>query len=109
MSLARAIATGDLAELPSRRDEDWRWSDIRALVRVLPAPSPRQDGLLPPGPFAALGIETIEIVNGRGTGRIDLAAGETRTMAVRFVSADAGANASRFSIHVGADACLVLL
>ena len=33
MSLARAIETGDLAELPSRRDEDWRWTDLRGLIR----------------------------------------------------------------------------
>ena len=37
MSLARAIETGDLAELPSRRDEDWRWTDLRGLIRALPA------------------------------------------------------------------------
>ena len=37
MSLARAIETGDLAELPSRRDEDWRWTDLRSLIRELPA------------------------------------------------------------------------
>jgi Fe-S cluster assembly protein SufD len=40
MSLASAIRTRDLAELPSRRDEDWRWSDLRALIRVMPEPSP---------------------------------------------------------------------
>ena len=39
MSLARAIETGDLAELPSRRDEDWRWTDLRGLIREMPAAS----------------------------------------------------------------------
>jgi Fe-S cluster assembly protein SufD len=39
MSLARAIETGDLAELPSRRDEDWHWTDLRGLIRALPTPS----------------------------------------------------------------------
>ena len=42
MSLARAIETGDLAELPSRRDEDWRWTDLRGLIRALPPASPRR-------------------------------------------------------------------
>ena len=28
MSLALAIATGDKTQLPSRRDEAWRWSDL---------------------------------------------------------------------------------
>src|SRR6201999_3838070 len=48
MSLARAIETGDVTELPSRRDEDWRWTDLRGLVRTLPPASP-------PGDAAALG------------------------------------------------------
>jgi Fe-S cluster assembly protein SufD len=39
VSLARALATGDLAQLPSRRDEDWRWSDLRGLIRQLPPPA----------------------------------------------------------------------
>lgn len=40
MTLASAIRTGDLAELPGRRDEDWRWTDLRGLIRVLPPASP---------------------------------------------------------------------
>jgi Fe-S cluster assembly protein SufD len=40
MSLASAIRTRDLNELPGRRDEDWRWSDLKALIRVMPEPSP---------------------------------------------------------------------
>ena len=35
MSLARAIETGDLTELPSRRDEDWHWTDLRGLIREM--------------------------------------------------------------------------
>jgi Fe-S cluster assembly protein SufD len=33
MSLASALKTGDLTQLPSRRDEDWRWTDLRGLIR----------------------------------------------------------------------------
>ena len=40
MSLASALKTRDPAELPGRRDEDWRWTDLRALIRVLPPESP---------------------------------------------------------------------
>ncbi|MDI1363364.1 MAG: hypothetical protein PSX79_00590, partial [bacterium] len=29
MSLALALKTGDASRLPSRRDEDWRWTDLR--------------------------------------------------------------------------------
>jgi ABC-type multidrug transport system ATPase subunit len=35
-----ALKTGDLTELPSRRDEDWRWTDLRGLLRPLPPASP---------------------------------------------------------------------
>jgi len=40
MSLASALRTRDLAELPGRRDEDWRWTDLRGLIRALPPESP---------------------------------------------------------------------
>jgi len=56
LSLATALKTGDLAQLPSRRDEDWRWTDLRGLIRAIPAAS----GPLTPtpgGPFAAAGGE----------------------------------------------------
>ena len=33
MSLARAIETGNVAELPGRRDEDWRWTDLKGLIQ----------------------------------------------------------------------------
>ena len=39
MSIARAIATGDATLLPGRRDEDWRWTDLRGLIRQIPRPS----------------------------------------------------------------------
>jgi Fe-S cluster assembly protein SufD len=109
MSLARAIATGDLAELPSRRDEGWRWTDIRGLVRALPAASEAYEGVLPPGPFRSLGGDVIEIVNGRGLESIDLAAGERRTVVVRFYAADTGSHACRMAISLGEGADLVLL
>ncbi|HEY7853241.1 MAG TPA: SufD family Fe-S cluster assembly protein, partial [Caulobacteraceae bacterium] len=107
MSLARAIVTGDLAQLPSRRDEDWRWSDIRALVRVLPEASPAFAGDLPPAPFGE--VETIAIVNGRGPARIEVAVGERRVLALRYVATDAGAHASKIEIHIAESAALVLL
>ena len=63
MSLARAISTGDLTQLPSRRDEDWKWTDLRGLIRVLPAPSPVSDDQPPPGPFAGL-ADAVESAGG---------------------------------------------
>ena len=109
MSVARAITTGDLAELPSRRDEGWRWSDIRGLVRALPEASPAYEGALPQGPFADLGGDVIEIINGRGPAFIDLADGERRIATLRFFGAGDGAHACQVTIRLGVGAQLILL
>lgn len=74
MSLARAIETGDPAALPSRRDEDWRWTDLRGLLRTLPPPAPvRLD-------------------------RVVVPAGETRDLTLTFAAAPG--EARRFRVHV---------
>jgi len=110
MSLAEALTTGDLTRLPSRRDEDWRWSDLRGLIRVAPPPSPVWEGALPAGPFAALAAEEISLVNGRGPQALVVAPGETRTVTLRLISApNSGAHLARLRIAVGAGAILTLL
>jgi len=110
MSLARAIETGDLTQLPSRRDEDWRWTDLRGLIRALPAASPVDDAAPAPGPFAALAGAQWLVVNGRGPARLDIPAGERRVVALRFVATPrAGAHAARLAIAVGEGASLTLL
>jgi len=109
MTLARAIVTGDLAELPSRRQEDWRWSDIRGLLRVLPGPSPTAGAAMPPGPFADIAAEPVDIINGRGPDRIELAQGERRVVALRYFGAEAGSHASQLTVTLGAGADLLLL
>ena len=109
MSVAQALATGDLTRLPSRRDEDWRWSDLRGLIRIAPPPSPEWTGETPAGPFAGLAEEVL-IVNGRGPASLTLAAGESRVVALRLIAApNAGAHACRLSIELGAGASLTLL
>ena len=35
MSLASALRTGELERLPGRRDEDWRWTDLRSPDRAM--------------------------------------------------------------------------
>jgi len=107
MNLARAIASGDAADLPSRRDEDWRWTDIAGLIRTVPPASP--EGVAGgEGPFDALADDTVTIVNGRGPG--DLALSGRRTVAVRFVAASEGSShAGAFAIRVAADAQVTLL
>jgi Fe-S cluster assembly protein SufD len=65
MSLASAIRTRDVAELPSRRDEDWRWSDLRALIRVMPAPSPAVAAAAQNPALAGIEGARILYINGR--------------------------------------------
>ena len=110
MSLARAIAADDVAELPSRRDEAWRWSDLRGLIRVIPPASGPSDEALAPGPFANLAEAEFAVVNGRGPSGVNLAVGETRRVALRFVAAPgAGAHAGRFILALADGArCLLL-
>jgi Fe-S cluster assembly protein SufD len=109
LSLKAAIAERNLAELPSRRDEDWRWTDLRGLIRALPAASEVFAGDVGEGAFDALAERAIVVVNGRGAEPIAVAAGETKTVALRFVTADAGAHAAEMTIKVAAGGRLTLL
>ena len=107
MNLARAIASRDPADLPSRRDEDWRWTDIAGLIRDVPPPSPGGTAA-GQGPFDALADEVVAIVNGRGPG--ELVVEGSRTVALRFVSASAAtSHSAAIAISVGAGAQLTLL
>jgi Fe-S cluster assembly protein SufD len=66
MSLSPALRSGDVAELPGRRQEDWRWTDLRGLIRVLPEPSPTVDEAVQSGgPFEGLSKAELVIANGR--------------------------------------------
>ena len=114
MSLARAIYTGIVAELPSRHDEDWRWTDLRGLIRTMPPASPPGDAArLGAGPFDGLGGEEIVFLNGRrlsGEGAVHVAAGAPRTLRLRFVSQAAeGAHQSTLNLVVESGASLTLL
>lgn len=113
MSLTSAIRDHDVASLPSRRDEDWRWTDLRGLLRVLPPQAPVFEGELPQGPFDGLGEAEVAIVNGvvRGDiGALILSPGATRTLRLRFVAATAdSSHAAQVQISVGAGARLLLL
>jgi len=108
LSLLTAIKTGDVTELPGRRDEDWRWTDLRGLVRDMPRLSEGFDGALDPGPFAGLGDASHVLVNG---GELDLTigAGQSQTVSLRLISRGDGRHATRVSIKLKAEAQLVLL
>ncbi|QUD88158.1 Fe-S cluster assembly protein SufD [Phenylobacterium montanum] len=114
MTLARAIASGDVAQLPSRREEDWRWTDLRGLIRTIPAASPAADGIkLKRGPFRNLADEEIVFVNGRqleGPSALIIEPGHPGPLALRFVSAAHGtAHHAAFSLVLRPGAELVLL
>jgi Fe-S cluster assembly protein SufD len=65
MSLASALQSGDLTQLPGRRDEDWRWTDLRGLLRVLPPPSPAVDAVAANPALDGLQAPQLVFANGR--------------------------------------------
>lgn len=100
MTLSAAIRTGDVAQLPGKRDEDWRWTDLRGLIRVLPPASPEFSGDVGAGPF---GPAELTVVNGRisgDAGALVVPAGESRTVRLRFVSASDGTS---HGVHLGVE------
>jgi Fe-S cluster assembly protein SufD len=106
MSLARAIDSGDLAELPSRRDEDWRWTDLRGLIREMPAPSRDDTSEIADGPFDAIAGAVTQIVNGRHQPG---AVADRGVMALRIVNRGDGAHAGRHAVCVAGGEALLLL
>ena len=90
MSLASALRSGDLAELPSRRDEDWRWTDLRGLIRVTPAASPKVDRVAANPALALLREPVVVYANGRIIEGEAPAAGSPDMRLRRFVSASEG-------------------
>jgi len=110
MSLASALRTGDLTQLPSRRDEDWRWTDLRGLVRVLPPPAEAGPVKLA-GPFSELRGAEIIIINGRfgGAAEFVTAGGADSVLQLRHVATQASRNPSRFGITVRQGDSLLLL
>jgi Fe-S cluster assembly protein SufD len=111
--LSRAIADRDVSALPSRRDEAWRYSDLRAAVRAAPEPSPAVDAVLTPGPLAGVTAEhEVVFVNGRTAGEtaFEARASETTSLRLRFVShAEGTAHQAAFAIVVQPGAALTVL
>ena len=108
MSVDLAIRTRDASALPSRRDEDWRWTDLRGLIRAVPLASEAFAGDLGDGPFSALAATSRVLVNG-GEAEITVGASEKLALALRIISRGAGSHATRVSITLGAGARLRLL
>ena len=110
MNLDEAIRLRDPARLPSRRDEDWRWTDLRGLLRTIPEPSrPLPAGAAGVGPFEGLTDQTVLVANGAGPEDVCIGEGEARTLVLRHVSRGDGAHSARLRIQVGPSARLTLL
>jgi len=111
MSLALALQSGDVTSLPSRRDEAWRYTDLRAALRAIPEASPSDEAAIAAGPFSALdAAETIVIINGFGPDRLTIASGEHRTVCLRIIASKvASAHHAALTIAVAEGGILTLL
>ncbi len=113
MTLSAAIRTRDPSLLPGRRDEGWRWTDLRGLLRALPAPSPGAEHAAPGGPWADMAGDEVLVLNGRASGetrRIGVDAGETSTVRLRWLATpEAGSHTGRMTVEVGRGGSLLLL
>jgi Fe-S cluster assembly protein SufD len=112
MSLASALRTGDLDRLPGRRDEDWRWTDLRALIRVAPEPSPPVGEVAHSPLLVQLREPKTVYANGRRLSGEEtaVAAGEDAMRLRRFVSASEGtAHHVEAPVEVEAGAHLLLI
>jgi len=112
MSLMKAIETGDASLLPGRRDEDWRWSDLKGVVRAVPPPSPAADKPTTPPPLADLVTDSeIVMVNGRADAfGFHAVAGAPRTLRLRIISrADHTAHQGLLTLDIEPDAELTLI
>jgi Fe-S cluster assembly protein SufD len=108
MNLAAAITTRDADALPGRRDEDWRWTDIRGLIRTVPEASrPLAAQAAGEGPFAGLAGRTVTIANGAGAAQIELADGEVAALDVVSKGDGSHAAAVRISVAPGVSATLL--
>lgn len=110
MSLSAALKSGDVTLLPGKRDEDWKWTDLRGLLRVLPAAAPALDlAGVAEGPFDALADHHHVVAGGQTEVAIDVPADTQLAVALRVLSRDGGALTGKVTIRVGAGAKLRLL
>jgi Fe-S cluster assembly protein SufD len=110
LSVASAIRTGDVAELPGKRDEDWRWTDLRGLIRQAPPPSeaiaPESFGA---GPFDTMADQVRVLANGAGDARIEVGPGRAASVALRVLARGEGGHTGRVAVMVAPGARLTLL
>jgi len=89
MTFPARIDLRDVTTFPSRRVEEWKYTDLRKLLRETPPGSPEAT-VQPGGPFAALGGDELAFVNGRSAGAAEIVAEGERVIRLRFVSTGEG-------------------
>ncbi|MBT9473026.1 MAG: Fe-S cluster assembly protein SufD [Pseudomonadota bacterium] len=109
MSLATALKANDVTQLPSKRDEDWKWTDLRGLLRVLPPPSEPFAGEAPVGPFASLANLPIHVVNASDPVVIRSASVEPYVVALHFAALGGGSHSASAQVEVADGGHLILL
>ena len=65
MTRPRALEADEIAQLPSRRDEAWRWTDLKGLIRAPLETSEAMDTVQPGGPFKDIEGREVVVANGR--------------------------------------------
>ena len=107
LQFAAGLTRGE--PLPSRRHENWRYSDLARVLRDLPPESPPV-GLSGEGPFAGLAERREAIVNGRGSIDFVRLEGSDRALELRIVSEATGSgHESRFRLQVARGSTATLL
>ena len=79
-ALARLDLT-DAATFPSRRVEEWKYSDLKRFLREAPEPSGTAV-IGAPGPFYDLGGDAVVFANGRPVGVKDYIASGEQTLSL---------------------------
>lgn len=105
LQFAAGLTRGE--PLPSRRHENWRWSDLARVLRERPPESPHA-ALSGEGPFAGLAGRGATVVNGVGTANFARLEGSA-AFALRIVSDATGSgHEARFRLQVASGAAAVL-
>jgi Fe-S cluster assembly protein SufD len=112
VSLVKAIQTRDASALPGRRDEAWRYSDLKGVLRAIPEASPAAAAPQTPPPLAQVVADNeIVVVNGRSVVlRFVAVPGAPRTLRLRVVAeADHTAHSGLLALELPAGSDLTLI
>jgi Fe-S cluster assembly protein SufD len=112
VSLVRAIQTRDASALPGRRDEAWRYSDLKGVLRTIPEASPAVAAPQTPPPLAEVAADNeIVVVNGRSVAlRFVAVPGAPRTLRLRVAAqADHTAHSGLLALELPAGSDLTLI